>query len=69
MAHGYLALTDVTLMYVVDQYYDGGADESGVAWNDPALGLDWGCSTAPLLSDRDAGSPRLNELGAESLPE
>jgi len=69
VAHGYLALTDVTLMYVVDQYYDGGADESGVAWNDPALGLDWGCSTAPLLSDRDAGSPRLNELDAESLPE
>lgn len=69
VAHGYLALTEATLIYVVDQYYDGGADEFGVAWDDPALGLDWACSTAPLLSDRDAKSPRLNAIADGDLPE
>ncbi|NUP90465.1 MAG: dTDP-4-dehydrorhamnose 3,5-epimerase family protein, partial [Candidatus Sumerlaeia bacterium] len=36
VAHGFAALSDVVLVYVVDNYYDG-ADELGVAWNDPAL--------------------------------
>ena len=68
VAHGYLALTEITLIYVVDQYYDGGADELGVAWDDPALGLDWACPTPPLLSARDAGNPRLSEIAGELLP-
>ena len=40
VAHGFLAETDLVLGYLVDRYFDG-TDEWGVAWNDPALGIDW----------------------------
>jgi dTDP-4-dehydrorhamnose 3,5-epimerase len=66
VAHGFVALTDVTLIYVVDNYYSG-ADEFGVAWNDPALGLSWGVE-APIISARDAANPRLAEVPADKLP-
>ena len=34
VAHGFAALTDVVITYLVDQYYNE-ADELGVAWDDP----------------------------------
>jgi dTDP-4-dehydrorhamnose 3,5-epimerase len=61
VAHGFLALTDATLTYHVNQYYDGG-DEFGVAWDDPDVALDWGV-TEPMLSPRDQHNRRLHELG------
>jgi dTDP-4-dehydrorhamnose 3,5-epimerase len=67
VAHGFLALTDATLTYVVDNYYDGGKDEHGVAWNDPDLALDWGV-TVPLLSGRDAANPFLKDIPPEKRP-
>ena len=69
VAHGYLSLTDITLIYVVDQYYDGGADEFGVAWDDSTLGLNWDCISQPLVSERDAGNPLLADIAPEFLPE
>lgn len=66
VAHGFLALTDATLTYIVDNYYDG-ADEHGVAWNDPQLHVPWQIDR-PLLSDRDAANPPLREIAAEQLP-
>ena len=33
VAHGFLALTDVSLMYLVSNEYDG-TDELGFAWDD-----------------------------------
>ena len=66
VAHGFLALTDAILTYVVDNYYDG-TDEYGVAWNDPDIGLDWG-TAAPRLSPRDAANPRLRGIAVENLP-
>ncbi|MGB1250114.1 MAG: dTDP-4-dehydrorhamnose 3,5-epimerase family protein [Candidatus Promineifilaceae bacterium] len=51
VAHGFAALTDVTLTYIVDNYFDGG-DEYSVAWDDPALGIDWGLEN-PVVSERD----------------
>lgn len=66
VAHGYLALTDITLTYLVDNYYDG-RDENGVAWNDPDVGLDWGIES-PIVSPRDAGNPRLQEILSSNLP-
>ena len=66
VAHGFVALTDATLTYVVDNYYDGG-DEFGIAWNDPQLGLDWGVVPA-VVSDRDAANPRLQDIPPEHLP-
>lgn len=66
IAHGFLALTDATLIYVVDNYYDG-EDEFGVAWNDPGLALSWGTET-PILSIRDHQNPHLRDIPAGLLP-
>lgn len=66
VAHGFYAKTDATLTYIVDNYYDG-ADELGVAWNDPQLGIDWGV-TNPVLSDRDRENPLLAEIAPDQLP-
>jgi dTDP-4-dehydrorhamnose 3,5-epimerase len=63
VAHGFVALTDVTLTYIVDNYYTG-QDENGVLWNDPDINLNWGI-TDPLISDRDAANPRLHDINAE----
>ena len=52
VAHGFAALKEVILVYVVSNYYDG-SDEHGIAWNDPALGIDWGIED-PILSERDS---------------
>lgn len=67
IAHGFLALTDVTLMYVVDNYYDG-ADEFGLAWDDPEVAVPWQVSRVPILSARDQANPRLADIPAASLP-
>ncbi|MDO9487030.1 MAG: dTDP-4-dehydrorhamnose 3,5-epimerase [Sphingomonadaceae bacterium] len=53
-AHGFLALEDGTeLLYKCTAPYVP-ADERAIAWNDPALAIDWPLAgAAPLLSDRD----------------
>jgi dTDP-4-dehydrorhamnose 3,5-epimerase len=58
VAHGYLALTEIDLIYWVTSEYDP-ADEHGVAWDDPTLGIEWQLAAAPLVSDRDAHNPPL----------
>ena len=65
VAHGFAALTDVTMTYLVDRYYDP-ADELGVRWDDPEVGADWGlpAGLAPVLSDRDRANPSRAELAA-----
>ena len=55
VAHGFASLTDITLWYLVDNYYNPN-DELGVAWDDPAIGADWGLSD-PVLSERDRSNP------------
>lgn len=55
VAHGFAALTDVVMTYLVDNYYNP-ADELGVAWNDPVIGADWGVND-PILSERDKSNP------------
>ncbi len=67
VAHGFAAQTDVTLLYIVDNYFNGGVDENGVAWNDPAFKIDWGIAK-PILSLRDLNNPTLEELDGK-LPE
>ncbi len=66
VAHGFCSLQATTLLYLVDQYYDG-TDEYGVQWNDPALGVSWSC-TNPLLSDRDARNPLWADIPASNRP-
>jgi dTDP-4-dehydrorhamnose 3,5-epimerase len=68
VAHGFAALTDVTLIYIVDNYFNGGRDENGIAWNDRAFNLDWGIND-PILSERDLQNPFLDELPTGNLPD
>lgn len=67
IAHGYAALTNTTLTYLVDNYYDS-SDEHGVAWNDPALSVDWGISN-PVLSPRDRQNSLLKDIPLHQLPD
>lgn len=55
VAHGFAAVTDLTLTYLVDGYYNP-ADELGVAWDDPAIAADWGVAD-PVVSGRDRTNP------------
>lgn len=66
VAHGFVALTETTLTYIVDNYYDS-TDEYGIVWNDPDIGLAWGVE-APILSARDAANPLLRDIPPEQLP-
>ena len=66
VAHGFASLTDLTLTYLVDQYYNP-ADELGVAWDDPVIGADWGVAD-PVVSDRDQGNPSRAEIAPAFLP-
>ena len=66
VAHGFLALERLQLLYLVTNEYDG-SDELGFAWDDPAVGIEWPTvpGTAdgrPILSDRDRSNPTLLEL-------
>ena len=55
VAHGFSAVTDVVMTYLVDGYYNP-ADELGVAWNDTEIGADW-VVTDPIVSERDQTNP------------
>ncbi len=66
VAHGFAALTDMTITYLVDSYYNP-ADELGVAWDDPAIGADWGVAD-PILSDRDKANPARADLDPARRP-
>lgn len=68
VAHGFLALTDVTLIYTVDNYYDG-RDEFGLAWNDPELAVPWNFDGIPTLSNRDLENPLFSAIPMQSLPD
>lgn len=66
VAHGFCALVDSMMTYLVDEYYDN-SDERGVQWDDPALGIDWRVSKANL-SERDRQNPPLSAIPADVLP-
>ena len=66
VAHGFLALEPLELLYLVTNEFDG-SDELGFAWDDPAVGVPWpevpGTPDGrPILSDRDRSNPTLAEL-------
>jgi len=66
VAHGFAALTDLTITYLVDGYYNP-ADECGVAWDDPQVNADWGVAD-PVMSDRDRANPKRDEIEAMWQP-
>jgi dTDP-4-dehydrorhamnose 3,5-epimerase len=66
VAHGFASLTDMTITYLVDGYYNP-ADELGVAWDDPEITADWGVAE-PTLSDRDMKNPSRSSLDRQFQP-
>jgi len=67
-AHGFVVLSErVVFHYLCTAPYKR-EDDAGVRWNDARLAIDWPVSE-PLLSDKDAGLPFLDDIAAERLPE
>ena len=72
VAHGFLALEPLQLIYLVTNEYDG-SDELGFAWDDPAVAVPWPALEAtpdgrPILSDRDADEPAAGRPGGAPAP-
>lgn len=64
-AHGFLVLSEVAeVQYKVTDYY-APQHERALLWNDPALGIAWPVTGAPLISDRDRRGVPLS--GAETF--
>ena len=60
-AHGFCVLSETALFsYKCSDLYAPDC-ERGVLWNDPDLAIDWPV-TAPILSEKDAGYPRLRDI-------
>lgn len=63
-AHGFMTQKPETrVAYRVSAPYAPAA-EGGLAWDDPALGVDWPDAGPPVLSDRDTIWPRLADADA-----
>ena len=64
-AHGFVVLSETAIFaYKVDNYYSPECDR-GLAFDDPALAIDWQLPKASLqLSNKDTKQPLLNELTA-----
>jgi dTDP-4-dehydrorhamnose 3,5-epimerase len=62
-AHGYVTLeNDCEVMYKVTQYRNPNS-ERGIAWDDPALAINWGIpSSALTIADKDRNNPRLADI-------
>ena len=66
-AHGFLVLSEeADVAYKLSSYYDP-ATESGIAWDDPEVGVEWPfpAGAEPQLSGRDEEAPSLTEVAAE----
>ncbi len=66
VAHGFLALERLSLVYLVTAEYDA-TDELGFAWDDPLAAVPWPvvagrANGRPILSGRDASNPPLVDL-------
>jgi dTDP-4-dehydrorhamnose 3,5-epimerase len=61
--HGFVTLKPATMVsYKVDNYYSP-EHETGLRWNDPALGIDWPLEgREPIMSDKDRALPLLADF-------
>lgn len=66
-AHGFYVLSETAeIQYKCTDYYDP-ASELTIAWNDPALGIEWP-TRKPLLSPKDQRGLALDDCPQENLP-
>lgn len=66
-AHGFCVLSEVAdVVYMTSAYYDPSL-ESGFAYDDPAVGIEWPRGVELIASARDAAAPSLAEI-TDSLP-
>jgi dTDP-4-dehydrorhamnose 3,5-epimerase len=58
-AHGFVVLSETAdFLYKCTSLY-APAHDRGIAWNDPAIDIDWPIAVPPALSAKDAAAPRL----------
>ena len=64
-AHGFCTLqADTVIAYKVSNYYNAQSDK-GLAWDDPAIGIEWPAAADPqTLSGKDCKQPLLADLPA-----
>ncbi|GAB5447856.1 dTDP-4-dehydrorhamnose 3,5-epimerase [Gymnodinialimonas sp.] len=68
-AHGFVTREPGTeIIYKCSDFY-APETEGAVIWNDPEIGIDWGLSDAPILSDKDAIAPALRDLDSPFIYE
>lgn len=59
-AHGFVTLTEsAEFLYKTTDFYSP-THERSIAWNDPAIGIEWPMSVPPLLSGKDQQSVLLS---------
>lgn len=66
IAHGFQALTDMTITYLVDNYYNG-TDELGVLYSDPEMNIPW-VQDDLTVSDRDKTNPLRKDIDEKIRP-
>jgi dTDP-4-dehydrorhamnose 3,5-epimerase len=66
VAHGFVALTDMTITYMVDNFYNSN-DELGILWSDLEIKADW-MYRKPNLSARDMQNPLIKDIPPHLKP-
>jgi len=67
-AHGFYVRSEIAdCLYKCDAFY-APADQHGIAWDDPGLGIEWGLVGPPVLSAKDAANPRIAQIDPNLLP-
>lgn len=70
-AHGFLVLSAfVDFVYKASNYYAPECERT-ILWNDPTLGIEWPCTGAPIVSEKDAAGEAFQnaEVFDSMLPE
>ena len=69
-AHGFLTLSEhAEVLYKTTDFWNR-SSERALRWDDPSLAIAWpplAEAATPLLSEKDAAAPRLEQLGADEL--
>jgi dTDP-4-dehydrorhamnose 3,5-epimerase len=69
-AHGFLTLSEhAEVLYKATDFWNR-SSERALRWDDPSLAIAWpplAEAATPLLSEKDAAAPRLEQLGADEL--